>query len=178
MKPCKYALIEAAQKAKQDDCLHAILDELAPIRENPFMGMTLTQECLKQLLNAVYSQEYALTLYVNKQTWLNKATLSETIDNWYKQFNVVRLRAKPPVSSTLSFLRKYNDKPIKMAQVRYLLLKEAALPDVFKEYLYTNIPPEVQVKPKPNEPNPYNPYGKRATHQSINIKRKAHRSAV
>lgn len=141
MKSSKIALIEAAQRAKKDACLNSLENELETVRSNPFLGHTvLSQASLKQLLNGVYSIEYALMSYVNKTTWIDNKQLNNLTDEWYRRMNIVRLRAKPPFTSTLSFLRKYSTKHIAMSQVRYLLCKEASLPDYYKEYLYSVVP--------------------------------------
>lgn len=146
MKSAKIALIEAAQHAKINASLSALEEELATIHTNPFMGgMELSQRALKQLLDGVYSIEYALMSHVNKTTWIPSDQLNKLTDEWYNRMNVVRVKGKPPFTSVLSFLRKYSNKTIKMVQVRYLLLKEACLPGYYKEYMYSVVPSSISV---------------------------------
>lgn len=115
----------------------AVYDELEPIVNTPNdRSLSLSEVALNSMLAHVYSYEYALQQYVNKNIWLDADKLREVVRSWFKTMSIVRLKRKVVAESTLAMLRKFGTEPVTRVQVRYLLLKEAALDETVKGYFY------------------------------------------
>jgi len=124
---------EAKAKANCRD----LYDEFESIVDVPNdRSLCLSVVALNNLLAHVYSIEYTLHQYVNRNIWIDADKLREVINSWYSTMKFVRLKSKIVAESTLAMLRKFGTEHVTRVQVRYLLLKEAALEDSVKQYFY------------------------------------------
>lgn len=126
---------EELRKRNAVEDLYHELERITDVPKNK--SLSLSEHALNAMLSRTYSQEYTLQKYVNKQTWFDSKQLKSIISKWYDTTNIIRIRSKHPVESTLAFLRKYGRKLISRPQIRYLLLKEAGIDEGIKEYFYT-----------------------------------------
>jgi len=131
------ALDTNGSEAKARRACRDLYDDLESIVDIPNdKSLALSVVALNNLLAHVYSIEYTLHQYVNREIWFDADKLREVISSWFSTMKFVRLRQKVVAESTLSMLRKFGTEPVTRVQVRYLLLKEAALEDSVKQYFY------------------------------------------
>ncbi|AIF71513.1 putative capsid protein [McMurdo Ice Shelf pond-associated circular DNA virus-5] len=124
--------------------LDELMNELLNIEEPELSHETA-------LLMNVYTQETLLRDYVNRSTWLAPEDLKNALTSWYYHMNIIWYPSKTPLTSTLSFLRRYRTSKLgNNAQIRYLLLKESHLTLEAREQFYMICQPETHISHYPS----------------------------
>lgn len=139
----KKLLIHPKQKTYDN-----LINELDRIYEPPLDRSLPSHDILARQLSLVMSIEYKLSCYCmsTRYSWLDSKELNETIDKWFDRLHIERLPNAPKAIQSIALLRHMKTRYVSQAQIRYLLLKEAALPEIIKDHYYLTAPRDDQAE--------------------------------
>ncbi len=140
MVPCKGKSLKtiSTERQRQQAEVDEIMEELDTVYDiecrNDITGLSI-----RSLLGSVVSYEYTLQEYINVASYIDDETLSHCVDVWYENMMCLRIyNEDDPVEDKIKLLREHYNGTITMPQIRFLLLKEASLPEDIKRMYYND----------------------------------------